>query len=499
MTFIIKDSATKKNHSTCLAIGLFTNNTFNADVQKLDDDAEGIIAHLLKQGSINCQLGQATLIYPSPSSNANCILVIGAGEKSAFDERAAKTWLTSLFKKAKEKGMCELELWYNTIVAQKIDPYQFVKAAMLIAKDVNYQFDQFKSKSDNKTTQLKELVLINNDKKLDPMLKLGLMEGEVIARAINEAKNLANMPPNVCNADYLAKQGEGLAKQFSSIKTTVLGKKELSKLGMRAYLAVGQGSANESKLTVMEYSGAKESAMKPIVLIGKGLTFDSGGISIKPATDMDEMKYDMCGAATVYGVMQAIAELELPINVVGLMAGCENMPSGSAYRPGDIITTLSGQNVEVINTDAEGRLVLCDSLTYAARYKPSHVIDIATLTGACVVALGHEYTGLVSNDDKLAKQLLAAAKTSGDKTWQLPMDDDFQKLIDSEFADIVNAAGRDAGAITAGCFLARFAKEYSWAHLDIAGTAWTSGKHKGATGRPVNLLVQFLLDKAKTR
>ena len=265
---------------------------------------------------------------------------------------------------------------------------------------------------------------------------------------------------------------------------------------MNAYLAVGQGSQNESLMSIIEYKGNQDPESRPIVLVGKGLTFDSGGISIKPADGMDEMKYDMCGAATVYGVMRVVAELQLPINVIGVLAGCENMPGGKAYRPGDILTTMSGQTVEVLNTDAEGRLVLCDTLTYVERFEPELVIDIATLTGACMVALGHHYSGLMSNHNPLAHELMNASEQAGDRAWRLPLGEEFYEQIESNFADLANTGGRLGGAITAGCFLARFASKYNWAHLDIAGTAWRSGKAKGATGRPVSLLSQFLLNRA---
>ena len=267
-------------------------------------------------------------------------------------------------------------------------------------------------------------------------------------------------------------------------------------LGMNAYLAVGNGSQNESLMSVIEYKGNPAEDARPIVLVGKGLTFDSGGISIKPAEGMDEMKYDMCGAAAVYGVMRMVAELQLPLNVIGVLAGCENMPGGRAYRPGDVLTTMSGQTVEVLNTDAEGRLVLCDVLTYVERFEPEAVIDVATLTGACVIALGHHITGLMSNHNPLAHELIGASELAGDRAWRLPLADEFQDQLESNFADMANIGGRPGGAITAGCFLSRFTRKYNWAHLDIAGTAWRSGKAKGATGRPVALLSQFLLNRA---
>ncbi|HCN7127540.1 TPA: leucyl aminopeptidase, partial [Escherichia coli] len=324
-----------------------------------------------------------------------------------------------------------------------------------------------------------------------------IQHGLAIAAGIKAAKDLGNMPPNICNAAYLASQARQLADSYSkNVITRVIGEQQMKELGMHSYLAVGQGSQNESLMSVIEYKGNASEDARPIVLVGKGLTFDSGGISIKPSEGMDEMKYDMCGAATVYGVMRMVAELQLPINVIGVLAGCENMPGGRAYRPGDVLTTMSGQTVEVLNTDAEGRLVLCDVLTYVERFEPEAVIDVATLTGACVIALGHHITGLMANHNPLAHELIAASEQSGDRAWRLPLGDEYQEQLESNFADMANIGGRPGGAITAGCFLSRFTRKYNWAHLDIAGTAWRSGKAKGATGRPVALLAQFLLNRA---
>jgi leucyl aminopeptidase len=304
---------------------------------------------------------------------------------------------------------------------------------------------------------------------------------------------LGNLPGNICTPTYLAAKALALSKEHESIKTTVLEEKDMQKLGMGSFLSVTRGSEQPAKLITLEYSGAAKNR-KPIVLVGKGITFDSGGISLKPGAEMDEMKYDMCGAASVLGTLQAIAEMGLKLNVVGVIPTCENMPSGKAIKPGDIVTSMSGQTIEILNTDAEGRLILCDALTYSAKFKPDTVIDIATLTGACVIALGHVASGMFSNEDTLAQELLAAGEQSHDRLWQLPLWEDYQPLLDSNFADMQNIGGRAGGTITAACFLARFTKDYRWAHLDIAGTAWKSGKEKGSTGRPVPLLTQYLIN-----
>ena len=323
--------------------------------------------------------------------------------------------------------------------------------------------------------------------------KKGIEEGKAIADGVSLARTLGNLPGNICTPNYLASQARKIARGEKSISVRVLSEKEMEKLGMGALLSVARGSDQPAKLIVATYSGGAKKA-PPVVLVGKGVTFDSGGISLKPGGKMDEMKFDMCGAASVLGTLQAARDLKLPINLVAIIPATENLPSGKATKPGDVVTSMSGQTIEVLNTDAEGRLILCDALTYAERFKPAEVIDIATLTGACVVALGKHASGLLSNDDKLANDLIQSGEESGDRTWRLPLWDEYQPQLDSNFADMGNIGGPEAGTITAGCFLSRFTEKQRWAHLDIAGAAWLQGKEKGATGRPVSLLVQHLLN-----
>lgn len=318
-----------------------------------------------------------------------------------------------------------------------------------------------------------------------------LKSAEALASGMQLTRNLANLPANICTPQYLAEQAKALAKQFDCLTTTIHDQDALKKMGMGALLAVGQGSQQPPRLVEVHYQGANDGPL--VVFVGKGITFDSGGISLKPPAGMEEMKFDMAGAASVLGVLRACALLKLPIRVIGLMACAENMPSGSAVKPGDVVTSLSGQTIEITNTDAEGRLVLSDALTYAERFNPDFVIDIATLTGAVIIALGHEYTGMMSNDTELADLLLQAAAESQDKTWRLPLDQAYQESLESPIADMLNSpAERIAGSVIAGSFLARFTEKYRWAHLDIAGTAWVSGKNRCATGRPVPLLISFL-------
>jgi leucyl aminopeptidase len=351
-----------------------------------------------------------------------------------------------------------------------------------------------KSRKETAAPALEQITIAVGDKADLRKAGLGAQQGVAIAEGMALTKDLGNLPPNVCTPAYLATQARDLAKRYR-MKVQVLEREDMQRMGMGTLLSVAQGSHQPPKFIVLEYrGGAKDS--KPVVLVGKGITFDTGGISIKPAAEMDEMKYDMSGAGTVLGTLKAVGELKLALNVVGLIPTTENMPSGHATRPGDIVKSLSGQTVEILNTDAEGRLILCDALTYAERYEPVAVIDIATLTGACVIALGHVASGLFANDDRLAEELLKAADEAHDRAWRMPLWDDYQDQLKSNFADFANIGGRPAGSVTAACFLARFTRKYKWAHLDIAGTAWRSGKEKGATARPVPLLVQFLLGRA---
>lgn len=498
MDFLIKNCNILKQKSDCFVLSIFEDKTPSEQLQTIDELSNNQISSLIKSGDISGKIGTCLTLYNVPNVLAKKVVIVGLGERDNFNEVQSKKVIAAIINEVininGKQIACDL---------LNIDPtmsYMLARQFIEITYSLIYRFDEYQTKKLPKPSLEKVMLTLSLPSKLSKNVhddaNLGLQHGKAIANAIEETKTLANQPSNVCNAKFLADKGKQLSQRYDTLKTQCHDEKALAKFNMNAYLAVGKGSENESIMTIIEYKGAKDKKAKPFVLVGKGLTFDSGGISIKPSAGMDEMKYDMCGAATVYGVMQAIAELNLPINVIGIMAGCENMPSGTAYRPGDILTTMSGQTVEVINTDAEGRLVLCDVLTFVERFKPQAVIDIATLTGACIIALGHHYTGVMGNDNELVNQLINASNKANDKAWQLPIDDDFQEQIKSTCADIINAAGRDGGTITAGCFLSRFTKNYRWAHLDIAGTAWTSGAKKGATGRPVAMLVQFLIEQS---
>ena len=354
-----------------------------------------------------------------------------------------------------------------------------------------YKFDRFKTgQKAHQKVSLKKLTLqLKNDtdfKKEIPLI-------EAMTDGMNLSRDLVNLPPNYANPDYMAKTAKELAKE--GLKVQVLGEKEMTKLGMNCLLAVGRASEQESRLIVMKYTGNKKSKDYKAI-VGKGVMFDSGGYNLKPSQGMDEMKYDMCGGASVFGALSAVAELDLPLNVIGIVPSSENLPDGAANKPGDIVTSMSGKTIEILNTDAEGRLILCDALTYAERYKPDAIVDIATLTGACVIALGHPASGVFSNDDTLADQLLDAGEQTRDRAWRLPLWDEYHEQLKSGFADMANVGGRGAGAVTAACFLSRFAEKMKWAHMDIAGSAWKTNTKTGATGRPVPLLTQFLINRS---
>ncbi|HEK0559712.1 TPA: leucyl aminopeptidase [Proteus mirabilis] len=496
MEFNVKSGSPEKQRSACIIVGVFEPRRLSPIAEQLDKISDGYISALLRRGELEGKVSQSLLLHHVPNVLSERVLLIGCGKERELDERQYKQIIQKTINTLNETGSMEAVCFLTELHVKGRNNYWKVRQAVETAKDCLYTFDQLKSNKTELRRPLRKMVFNVPTRRELPSGERAIAHGLAIASGIKACKDLANMPPNICNAAYLASQARQLADSSANVSTRVIGEEQMKELNMNAYLAVGQGSQNESLMSIIEYKGNQDPESRPIVLVGKGLTFDSGGISIKPADGMDEMKYDMCGAATVYGVMRVVAELQLPINVIGVLAGCENMPGGKAYRPGDILTTMSGQTVEVLNTDAEGRLVLCDTLTYVERFEPELVIDIATLTGACMVALGHHYSGLMSNHNPLAHELMNASEQAGDRAWRLPLGEEFYEQIESNFADLANTGGRLGGAITAGCFLARFASKYNWAHLDIAGTAWRSGKAKGATGRPVSLLSQFLLNRA---
>ncbi|WP_226813543.1 leucyl aminopeptidase [Candidatus Profftia lariciata] len=489
------DSDIKK--SDCIVIGIFESQQLPKIALKLDKISSRYINDFINRGELEGKLGQTLLLHYIPELPEKRILLIGCGKEKDFKERQYKEIIKKTINILKYRCYIQATYFLTELNVKNRNIYWKVRLAIETIKDTLYTFEQLKSKKIKQHCSLDHIVFSVPNNELI-IAKCAIKHGLAIASGIQVAKDLGNLPPNLCNAGYLALRARQLADNFShNISTVFIDAQQMKDLGMNAYLAVGQGSQNESLMSIISYKGTNESTkIKPIVLIGKGITFDSGGISIKHADNMDEMKYDMCGAASVYGIMLIVAKLQLPLNIIGILTGCENMPDGNSYRPGDVLTTMSGQTVEVLNTDAEGRLVLCDTLTYVKRFEPEIVIDVATLTGACVIALGHHFTGLMANNNTLATELIRASKQADDPAWWLPMTNEFEDQLNSNCADIANVSGRYGGAITAACFLSKFTKQYQWAHLDIAGTAWRTEKDKGATGRPISMLSQFLLNRA---
>jgi leucyl aminopeptidase len=487
------DAAAQRCHT--LVLGVFRKRKLPEQTAGIDETSGGALSRLLKTGDMDGEKGRTVVLYSVSGVAAQRIMLVGLGPATDFTPAVLRDALEASLRQVASSGARDALLALPLAEADT-GLYDVARDIAITAGTAVYRFDELKSRPDAPTHPLKRIGVMATDASDARTLRKGLEHGRAISAGMDVARDLANLPGNICTPTYLADQARRLSRGVKKMRVQVLDEKAMEKLGMGALLSVSRGSRQPASLICLEYRGGKPRE-KPVALVGKGLTFDAGGISLKPAAEMDEMKYDMCGGASVLGALKACAQLELPINVVGLVPASENLPDGDANKPGDIVTSMSGQTIEILNTDAEGRLILCDTLTYAERFKPAAVVDIATLTGACIVALGHHASGLLATDDGLADALTAAGQRTGDRAWRLPLWADYQSQLDSNFADMANIGGRSAGAITAACFLARFAKKFKWAHLDIAGTAWKSGKEKGATGRPVPMLVQFLLDRAR--
>lgn len=492
MEFSIKSGNPEKQRHDCIIVGVFEGRKLSEAAKSLDDASNKAISSVLKGGDLEGKLATSLLLHAVAGVVAARVLLVGLGKQTEFGEKQYHKAVRAAVK-ALPKGVTNAGIFLAELVIKKSDIHAKVAQLVEVAMDATYQVNAVKHKKADPLPL--EKMAIFAEKADAAQAQAGLKHGLAISAGVSLAKDLGNLPPNICTPTYLGEQAKKLAKAYG-FKVEVLEKKEIEKLGMGSFLGVAQGSVEPPRFIVLQHlKGDKK--QKPTVLVGKGITFDTGGISLKPGGDMDEMKYDMCGAASVLGTFKAIGEMNLAINAIGLIATCENMPDAGAIKPGDILTSMAGLTIEVLNTDAEGRLILCDALTYAERFEPSAVVDIATLTGACVIALGHHPSGLFSNKDALAHELLAAGEAAHDRAWHMPLWEEFQTQLDSNFADMANIGGRAGGSITAACFLSRFAKKYDWAHLDIAGTAWKSGKEKGGTGRPVPLLTTFLVNRAK--
>ena len=494
MEFSIKSGSPEKQRSACVVAGVFESRKLTLPAELLDNASDGYISEIVRRGDMEGKAGTTLLLQKVPGTLCERVLLVGLGKEKDFREKEFCNAVRTAVKTLNETGAFDASIFLTELAVKKRSVAWRIRQTAMIALDATYKFDQFKSKKDEVRRPLRKLTLGVERRNELALSEEALNQGIAIAQGMALAKTLGNLPPNICHPSYLAEQAQAMAAEFK-LGCEILDTADMEKLGMHSLLSVARGAHQPPKLIVLSYKGAKASE-KPIVLVGKGVTFDTGGISLKPAAEMDEMKYDMCGAAGVLGTMQAVARMQLPINLTVIVPATENMPGGNASRPGDIVTSMSGQTIEILNTDAEGRLILCDALTYAERFEPDTVIDVATLTGACVVALGGVASGLFANKDSLAHELLDAGNEAHDRAWHMPLWDNYQELLKSPFADMGNIGGRWAGAVTAACFLSRFTKKYDWAHLDIAGTAWKSGAEKGATGRPVPLLTHYLMQRA---
>ncbi len=486
MQFPVKSASAADEKVGALVLGVREGRVLDDGGRAIDGLSKGHLAAALSGSRFEGRSGQHLMLFRVPGVAADWVLLVGMGPAKDLSSKPLRRAAAKAAKVLDEAGIAKAA----TLLANRGDQ---ARALVEATEEALYRYDATKSKKE-KPRVLASLTLLL-DAREHASAKKGVATGQAIAAGVALARDFGNLPGNVCTPSYLADAAKALGRRHKKVKVTVLEQKQLAKLGMGSFLSVARGSREAPKLIVLDWRGGKRGA-PPVALVGKGLTFDAGGISIKPAAAMDEMKFDMCGGAAVIGAFETIARLGLKLNVVGVVPASENLPDGAANKPGDIVTSMSGQTIEILNTDAEGRLILCDALTWVQKvHKPAAIVDCATLTGACAIALGPHPHGMFTNDEALAAALTAAGETAGDRTWRLPLWDDYQDLLKSNFADIANIGPREGGAITAACFLSRFVKGVPWAHLDIAGTAWKSGAEKGSTGRPVPLLVQYLLDR----
>ena len=495
MEFNIKSGSPEKQRVACVIVGVYESRKLTLAADLLDRISNGFVSDVIRRGDMEGKLGSTLVLHSVPHALCDRVMLVGLGKEREFRAKEYREAIRASIRALAQTSANEAVSYLTELPVKKHEVEWMVEQATVVTLDALYRFDRFKSKVDDPLRGPRKLTLAVPRRSDLADGEKGLARGLAIGAGMALAKDLGNLPGNVCTPSYLAEEARNMAQSLGA-EAEILDRAAIEVLGMGSFLSVAKGSVQDPHLIVLKHWGAKDRNDAPVALVGKGITFDSGGISLKPGEGMDEMKFDMCGAATVLGAFKAAVEMKLPINLVAVVPTCENMPSGGAVKPGDIVTSMSGQTIEVLNTDAEGRLILCDALTYTERFNPSCVVDVATLTGACVVALGHIATGLYSNQDALARELAAAGEEVGDRAWHMPLWEEYQEMIKSPFADMANIGGRPGGSVTAACFLSRFAKSYDWAHLDIAGTAWKSGKEKGATGRPVPLLVQFLQDRA---
>ncbi len=487
----------KARHAAgCAVVGVYEGGELGSAARRIDVQMNGLIRKLHGDGDFSAKLGDVLLLPSPPGSASARVLLIGLGNRSNFGRKQYRKALQSTVQSLGKTGAQDAVVYLALEHVADLDVQYRARAVAEIFCAQMYKIPDLKTGAKPKAPRVSSVMVAVADARALKAATEGLRIGAALGSGLALSRDLANLPANICTPTYLGNRAQALAKEFPAVKTKVLDENGIKALKMGAFLAVTQGSDQPPRLIVCEYHGAKKSAA-PICLVGKGITFDSGGISLKDPPGMDEMKFDMSGAAAVLGTMRAVVELKLPVNLVVIIATCENMPGGGAVKPADIVTTMSGQTVEILNTDAEGRLILCDAITYSRRFKPAAVIDVATLTGACIVALGNHFSGLMSNTEALADELKSAGIRADDRAWRLPIGEEYVEQLKSNFADIANVGGREGGACTAASFLSKFAKDLEWAHLDVAGTAWLGGAQKGSTGRPVPLLLDFLINRVR--
>jgi leucyl aminopeptidase len=494
MEFFVSTGAPAKQRTDCAIVGVYDKGVLSSAAEEIDRRAGGPIARLVKRGDLRGKLGDCVVLADVSGVPCERIVVVGLGSRSGFKRKQYRKALTTALAHVGRTGAHDAVTYLGLDSLPDADGYTLARAAVEIAANAQYRIPDHKTGNKRQKPTLTRFGIAVTGRGERGNAERAIAHGEAVVAGMTLMRDLANQPASVCTPGYLAKAARNLAREHRKVKVRVLNEAECRRLGMGSFLSVTAGTEEPAYMIVLEYQGGERGGA-PTALIGKGVTFDTGGISLKPPPAMDEMKFDMSGAASVLGTFKSVATLDLPVNLVGVVPACENMPGGRATKPGDIVKSMSGQTIEVLNTDAEGRLILCDAITYSRRFKPDVVIDIATLTGACVVALGNHLSGLFSNDDDLAQALADAGRRADDRAWHMPIGEEYTELLKSNFADFANVAGREGGAITAACFLSKFTEGLKWAHLDVAGTAYQGGSHKGSTGRPVPLLVDYLLNK----
>ncbi len=491
MQFQVTKAGALRHRTACAIVGIHEKATMTDSARRLDRISGGAISRLLRRGDFSGKCGETLPIIAARRGPAQRFLLVGLGPPSGYGRKAYRRAIVAATQWLAKGGAANAVSYLAREPVPGLDAYYAARHAVESVNNALYRIPDLKTATKPPRPKLARFTIAVEDGDVEAAGR-GVHDGRGISAGSALTRNLANLPANVCTPSYLADAARALAKEHKSVRARVFDAREIKRLGMGSFLSVTRGSDEPPRLIVLEYDGGNK-GQAPVALVGKGITFDTGGISLKQPTAMDEMKFDMTGAASVFGTIKALATIGAHVNVVGIVPTCENMPGGRATKPGDIVTSMSGKTIEVLNTDAEGRLILCDGITYARRFRPRAVVDIATLTGACVIALGAYYSGLFSPDEKLAASIAAAGDRADDRAWRMPVAEEYSDLLKSNFADIANVAGREAGAITAACFLWRFAEGLSWAHLDIAGSAYLTGSHKGSTGRPVPLLVDWLL------